>query len=60
MYRVENMTTKKVVVYFIALTKCGKVSLVSRYRLRHWAKRIYAGIQATIGRMNHVLSTHLL
>lgn len=56
----ENIKTKKVVEYFAALARCGKASLVSRYRRKHWANRNQQGRQATTGRSVVTRSTHLL
>ena len=47
--RVENRTIKNVVEYLPALTRCGKTFFVSRYLLRHCAKRNQAGRQRTNG-----------
>lgn len=54
------MTAKNDVAYLVALAKCGKASLVSRYRLKHCAKRNHAGKQAITGLIDIKLSTQKL
>lgn len=44
---VLKVTTKNVIEYFPAFTKCGNASRESLYRRRHWANRIHAGIHPT-------------
>lgn len=57
---VEKNTTKKVVEYFPALTRCGKASLLSRYRRRHCQNRPHAGTMFTAARvkMNHFVDSN--
>lgn len=50
LYRAANVTMKKVVEYFPALTKWGKALFVSRYLRRHWIKRSQAGMHWTMAR----------
>ena len=57
--RVEKITIKNVVEYLPALTRCGKMCLVSRYLLRHCAKRNHAGRHRTNGLIPYILVEHV-
>ena len=57
--RVEKITIKNVVEYLPALTRCGNMCLVSRYLLRHCAKRNHAGRHRTNGLIPYILVEHV-